>query len=200
MALTDTVILLAGLVEMQLPDRTVRWTDGGFVDWGADRFEAEDPDFGTIESVESVAEAVSDEAPAGRLTLLPTSVAAADDLFRTDAQGSRIRFWLGEVDRSSGALAGDPELLFDGLVDSITLRLGRQGRHVDVEFMAAAERLFMTREGNVLSSRFHNVAWPGEKGFDHCTGVPGGVAWGTRDPADGTVHFGGLFGALRGGG
>lgn len=196
MALSDTVILLCGLIAIELPGRTVRLTDGGFVDWSGDMFTSEDADFGAIESVEAVSEAVSDEAPGGRLTLLPKSVAAAGDLFRTDAQGAPIRFWMAEIDRATGLLLGDPELLFDGLIDSITLRSGKQGRQVDVEFMAAAERLFMVREGNVLSTRFHNVAWPGEKGFDHCTGAQAGVPWGVPDPGRGTTFFsGGMFGS-----
>lgn len=183
MALDNEVLLLAGLIEIVLPDRTVRLCDGGFVNWPAKGlFTAQDESLGTIESVEAVAEAISDEAPAGRLTLLPASLAEADELFRSDAQGSPIRFWLAEVNRSTGALVGTPELMFDGLIDTMTVRLGRGGRWVDIEFMALAEKLFMVREGNVLSTRFHQTAWPGEQGFDFCTGAGVTVPWGVSDP------------------
>jgi hypothetical protein len=194
MALTDKLIMLCGLVEIVLPDQTIRLTDGGFLDWPARGFfDAEDDTFGVIESVEPVGEAISDEAPGGRITLLPKSIAAAGDLFRSDAQGSPIRFWLAEVDRSTGLLFGTPELLFDGVIDTLSMRIGRQGRHVDIEFMAAAERLFMVREGNVLSARFHETAWPGEKGFDFCTGAGTQVPWGVPDPGRGVVPFFGRF-------
>lgn len=194
MPFTGTVICLVGLIEIVLPGHTIRLTDGGFVDWDGNMFTAEDATFGAIESVEAVNEAVSDEAPGGRLTLLPPKLAAAGDLFRTDAQGAPIRFWMGEVDTAAGLLVGDPELMFDGLIDSMSLKVGRNGRQVDVEFMAAAEKLFMIREGNVLSTRFHQLAWPGEKGFDHCTGVQGGVPWGVPDPARGSQPIGdGIF-------
>jgi hypothetical protein len=188
-AFSGVSIVLAGLIEIALPGGTVRLTDGGFVDWDGDMFTAEDAVFGAIESVEPVSEGISDEAPAGRLTLLPPKLAAASDLFRTDAQGSPIRFWMAEVDRATGLLVGDPELMFDGLIDSMSVRSGKDGRQVDIEFMAAAEKLFMIREGNVLSTRFHQLAWPGEKGFDHCTGVQGGVPWGTPDPARGSSGY-----------
>lgn len=192
MAFTDTVLLLAGLVEIELPARTVRLCDGGFVDWPArGMFTAEDEDFGTVDTVEPVGEAISDQAPGGRLTLLPPSLTDAATLFLPTAQGSPIRFWFAEVDAATGLLVGTPELVFDGMVDQISLKTERQGRRVEIEFMAAAEKLFMVREGNVLSPRFHKLAWPGELGFDHATGVPGLVPWGVAGPR-GTSGTGGV--------
>jgi hypothetical protein len=197
MSLADRVVLLVGLCEMVLPDRTVLLTDGGFLDWPAKGlFTAKDDEFGAIESLEYSGEAVSDEAPGGRLTLLPPGIVVAGDLFRSDVQGSAMRFWLAVADRDTGLLVGDPELLFDGLIDTISLRLGREGRFVDVEFMANAERLFFVREGNVLSSRFHELAWPGEKGFDHTTGSSVQTPWGVADQGRGSV-FGGIIGRVR---
>lgn len=199
MALTDEVIQLKGLIEIVLPSRTIRLTDGGFLYWGANKFTDQDEDFGTIESVEAVSETVSDEAPGGRLTLLPPGVAAAADLFQPDAQGAPIRAWLAEVDRATGLLVGTPEMLFDGMIDTLTVSSGRQGRRVEIEFMSNAERLFMIREGNVLSSRFHNVAYPAEKGFDHATGAGIQVPWGVPGPGRSALgnlpFFGDMFAA-----
>lgn len=190
MALTDTVLLLAGLIEIELPVRTIRLCDGGFVDWPArGMFTSEDEDFGTVDTVEPVGEAISDQAPGGKLTLLPPSLTDAADLFLPTAQGSPIRFWLGEVNAATGLIVGTPELIFDGLVDQISLKTERPGRRVEIEFMAAAEKLFMVREGNVLSPRFHKLAWPGELGFDHATGVPGLVPWGVSGPGRGTTDM-----------
>lgn len=187
MALTDTVILLVGLIEIVLPTRTVRLCDGGFVNWPAKgMFTSEDQDLGTVESVEPVSEAVSDQAPGGKLTLLPPVLVEAAALFQASIQGQPIRFWLGEVNPTTGLIVGTPELIFDGLIDTIALKTERQSRRVEIEFMAASEKLFMVREGNVLSTRFHQQAWPGELGFDHCTGVPGLVPWGTSGPGRGT--------------
>jgi hypothetical protein len=202
--LTSRILLLAGLVEMELPSRTVRLCDGGFVNWsGHGLFTASDDDFGTIDSVEAVSEAVSDEAPAARLTLLPTSTADAGDLFQSNAQGKPIRFYLAEVDRETGLLVGTPELLFHGMLDFMTLTVGKGTRRVDVEFVAAAERLFFVREGNVLSPRFHQDAWPGEKGFNHATGAAIQVPWGVNGPPRGSTYTGsssGYSGGFFGGG
>lgn len=196
MAFEGKEITIAGLAKIELPGHTIQLCDGAFVVWGADTYTAKDSVFGTIESVEPVSEAISDEAPGGRLTLLPPDLSDAGDLFRSDAQGSTIRFWIAEVDAADSSVIGTPELLFHGLVDTLGLRIGRQGRSVDVELMAAAERLFMIREGNVLSSRFHNLAWAGEKGFDHATGAGATVAWGVPDPGR-SSFMGGLIGRIR---
>ena len=194
MALNSSVLLLAGLVEMQLPSRTVRICDGGFVQWGANLFTSSDSAFGTIESVEAISEGLGDEAPGARLTLLPVSTANAADLFQSNAQGKPIKFWLAEVNRATGAVVGTPELLFWGMIDSMGIYLGKSSRRVEVEFVAASERLFMIREGNVLTSRFHQDAFPGELGFDHCTGNGIQVPWGTVGPARGSGVSQRLFG------
>ena len=47
------VVTLAGLVEITLPDATLRFCDGAFVKWDADLFEAEDADFGVIGTMDS---------------------------------------------------------------------------------------------------------------------------------------------------
>jgi len=198
MALNAPVLLLAGLVEMQLASRTVRLCDGGFVNWpSVGLFTSSDSKFGTIESLEAISEGLGDEAPGARMTLLPVSTALASDLFQSNAQGRPIKFWLAEIDRQTGAVVGTPELMFWGMVDFMTLRVGKSARAVEVDFVAASERLFLIREGNVLTTRFHQEAWPGEKGFDHCTGSGINVPWGVNGPSRGTWIFGGLAG--RGG-
>lgn len=196
--LTDRVILLAGLCEIALPDVTVRLSDGGFVDWPArGMFTSADATFGTIDSIEAPAETVGDEAPGGRVTLLPPKLADAADLFRTDAQGSPVTFWLVQVDRDTGLMIGDPLAQYSLAIDTMTVRAGPQGRFVDAELMSGAERNFMTREGNVLSSTFHNRAWPGEKGFDFTTGAAVQVPWGVPDPSRGGWLFGVGGGGFR---
>jgi len=194
MALTSPVVLLAGLVEMQLASRTVRLCDGGFVNWpGVGLFTSSDSAFGTIESVEGISEGVGDQAPGARMTLLPKSTADASDLFQSNAQGRPIRFWLAEVDRLSGLLVGTPELMFWGMIDSMGITLGKQSRKVEVEFIAASERLFMVREGNVLTPRFHWDAWPGENGFNHATGNATQVPWGVTGPPRGSIYTSGVW-------
>lgn len=196
MALTDNVIWLSGLCEITLPARTIRLCDGAFVVWGGNTYTSEDADFGTIESVDQVAESISDEAPSGKLTMLPPSVADAADLFQPDAQGSPMRFWLAEIDPATGTVVGTPENLFSGFLNTLNLKVGKTRRAVEIEFMSEAERLFWTKEGNVLSSRFHKSVWAGELGLDFATSAQLAVPWGVAGPGRGTTSYGGGGGGL----
>lgn len=191
MAFTDPVFTLAGLIEIVLPSRTVRLCDGGFIDWSGNLFTSQDDVFGTIESVSSVNENIGDEAPMGQLTLLPPDIVAAADLFQPDAQGSAMRFWMAEVNPATGLLLGTPELQFSGFLDTLTLRAAKGSRKVEISFIAEAERLFWTKEGNVLTPRFHSTVWPGELGLDFATGVQLAVPWGIAGPGRGTLSMGG---------
>jgi hypothetical protein len=197
MAFDGNVLTLAGLLKIELPDHTIRLTDGGVVWWEGEKYAAEDDQFGTLAGAEAVTEQVNDEAPAGKLMLMPPSGITAADLFQPESQGSPVRFWLAQIDPETGLIVGTPELTFDGQIDSLTLRVGADELAVEIEFTSAAERLFMVREGNVLSPRFHALAWPGEKGFDHATDVQQAVPWGVNGQPRNLVQ--GLIGALFGG-
>jgi len=201
MAFEGQVITLAGLVEVELPGHSLRLSDGGFLDWpGRGLFTSADPAFGVLDSVEAVTEAAGDEAPAGRLTLLPPEGASAASLFQPQAGGSPLRAWLAEVDPETGTIIGSPEMLMNGMVDAVELGIDAGGRSVELDFASAAERLFMISEGNVLSPAFHKSVWPGELGFDHATGAVLAVPWGVPGPPRGATGAEGAAGGGSGGG
>ena len=195
MALTDIFVTLAWLATFELPGGTLRYSDGGVVTWGADTFTATDDTFGTIGSVEPAEEGSGDQMPSETLTFLPASTAAAATLSSPTYQMSPLRFWLAEVDPATGEVVGTPDLVADRLLDTTTLRSGKSEeggyRYLDVGMISTAERLFLTNEGNSLTSRFHKSVWPGEQGFDNATGVGLQVAWGVKSPPRGTVAIGG---------
>lgn len=195
-------VMITGLAKIELPEQEIRLCDGGFVYFDAEKYESADTDFGAIQSVDTIEERTGDEAPGGSLTFLPSSTAAAATLSNPSYQGARIRFWLGRVNAQTGLLEGTPDLVFDGELDTTTLRVGRSTRALDMSFMSIAERLFNIREGNVLSSRFHQSVWPGELGFNNTTGIGTVVAWGVEaPPSRGTSYSsggGGVFGAIGG--
>jgi hypothetical protein len=204
MALSDAKIMLAGLAEIVLPSKTLRLCDGGFIYWDGDKYQSSDDEFGTIESVDAVEERSGDEAPAGSLTFLPASTSAAATLSQPTFQGSPMRFWMAEVNEATGEVVGTPELLFDGELDTTTLRLSRGSRLLEMGFISVAERLFRVNEGNVLSTRFHQSIWAGELGFDNATGISTTVAWGVAGPPRGSTApsggGGGFSGDFGGGG
>lgn len=177
------IATLAGLVKIELPEATLRICDGAFVKWDAETFEASDPDFGTIGSMEPVEEGVGDEIPALRMTFLPNSTASAAALSQPEYQGCRVRMWIAEVDIDTNQVVGDPSLEFDGQADSTDLIIGKGTRELEMDVVSAAERLFVINEGNTLSPRFHKLLYPGELGQDNAIGVGVGVAWGTALPA-----------------
>lgn len=193
-------IAMVGLLEIVHPAATIRLCDGGFLDWpGRGLFVARDTTFGTLGSVEPAGEAVGDEAPAGRFSLLVPDVSAAISLARADAQGAPVRMWMAEADPDAATLEGTPELLFDGMIDTITLQLARGSAEVGIEYVSSAERLFMIKEGNVLSDPFHQLAWPGETGFSQCTGSVTAVPWGVNGPPRGSINTGaGTVGGVSG--
>lgn len=181
MAFTGRVIHPVALMEIALPERTVRLCDGGFIWWGDDKFASVDEDFGTVKAAESFEEKTGDEAPGGKVTFLPKATTAAA-LSHPSFQGSRMRFWLGEYDPATGHVVGTPDLTADLAIDTVTLKRTKGGREVDVEFESAAKLLFLVMRGNALSDRFHQLCYPGELGMANATGMPRSTAWG----ADGT--------------
>jgi hypothetical protein len=188
------IIHMVGLMKITLPLTTIRLCDGGHMWWGADKYTSDDATYGAVGGLEAVDERISDEAPATRITLLPPSVTTAADLFLTNAQSSPVEMWLGEYDPATGAVTGTPEKVFSGRIDAVNLRIGKTERAVEIDIVSEAERLFMNREGNVLSTRFHQTAWPGELGFEHATGAQVAVPWGVAGPGRGAgIPFFGSF-------
>lgn len=201
MPFTGPVITVAGLLEITLPTKTIRLCDGAWVDWPAvGRFETIDEDFGTIHGVDAVTESIGDEAIGGTITLLPPSITGTADLFMPTAQGGPIRGWQAEVDIATNEVVGTPTLLFAVQVDIATVVSSKSERLLNVEFIDAAEKLWMIKEGNVLSPRWHKAIWAGETGLDAATGSPVAVPWGITGPGRGTTVIGSSPNALGGGG
>jgi len=174
-------VLLAGLVRIDLPGRPpVLLCDGGFVPWGADTYLSADPTFGTVGSFEAPEEGVGDVLPAGTLTMLPASAAAAIDLSSPAYQGARVRLWIAELDEATGQLIGQPDPQADWIVDRTVLKAKRGERSLDIDCVALAQRLLIRVEGNTLSSAFHSSIFPGERGHDNATGLEVTFAWGAN--------------------
>ena len=188
------IVTLAGLVKIEIPSSTIRLCDGGFVIWSAETFASADDAFGAIGELASLSEGVGDEVPALGITFLPKSTASAASLSNGAWQGSRVRFWIAEVNQATAAVVGTPTLMFDGQIDSTELVVGRGTRELRMDVVSRAERLFVINEGNTLSPRFHKMIYPGELGHDNASGSIT-VAWGTAQPVFSAAYTtGGGFG------
>jgi hypothetical protein len=181
-----------GLVKIELRGGpVVRLCDGGFVTFAGELYQSSDDSFGTIGALEPISEGVGDEAPAFRMTFYPKDTTAAAVLSSPGYQGSRIRFWIGEVDEATGTMIGTPGQLVEAMTDATTLTVGRGTRSLQMDCVATAERLFLKNEGNSLSSRFHRSIFANEAGMDNATGVQVAVAWGVSGPPRGSTYGGG---------
>jgi hypothetical protein len=84
-------------------------------------------------------------------------------------------------------------------VDVATVVNSKDSRQLNIEFVDAAEKLWMIKEANVLSPRWHKSIWPGETGLDAVTGSPVSVPWGITGPARGSIYIGSSGGGFVGG-
>ena len=195
MAFTGNFITIVGLAKIVLPSRTIRLCDGGIVTWAAtgETYTGADAVYGAIGGMDVPQESLGNEAPGGRLTLLPPSITGASDLFAANAQGSSVKFWIGEVNTATGAITGTPQLMFDGFVDTMLITASRSGRTVEIDFMSAAERLFYVAEGNVLSPRYQKALFPGELGLDYASNAQTSVAWGVAGEQRGSAFSSSIF-------
>ena len=188
---------LTGLLKITLPTYTVLLCDGGFIAYAGETYRSSDPVFGTIASVDGLAEGQGDEIPALDLVLHPPGTTAAGELSKPGYQRSRVQFWIAEYDYDSGQVIGTPDLMFDGQIDQTSLRVGST-RELAMAVVSNAERLFELDIGNTLSPTFHTSVWPGELGHDNATGLSVPVAWGVEGPSRGVGGGGG--GGGKGGG
>lgn len=187
---------IIGLLEIALPDSTVRLCDGGFIVFGGQTYRSADATFGTIAGVEPMSEGIGEEVPALELTLLPDDSAAPEDLSQPGFQKSIVRFWIGEFDPDTGLIDGTPDLMFHGQIDQTTLSVSKGRRELAMTIVSTVERLFLRNRGNSLNPRFHKSVWPGETGHDNATGLTTPVAWGVESAggANGSSRGGGSFG------
>lgn len=185
------IIRLAGFLKWETGAGDVRICDGGTLVFDGESYVSRHPIFGAITGFMTLIEGVGDEAPAGTLTFAPAADAAPVAINSPLLQGTRIRMWIGEIDRDTGLLVGDPDQMLDSIVDVTRLKLGRGKKELEVDIVSRAERLFLLNEGNVLSGEFHRSIYPGELGLNNAIGVPMTVAWGVAGAPRGTSSYSG---------
>lgn len=183
-------VALTGLLTIELPEATLRFTDGGFIEYGGETYRAKDDTFGTIQSVQPLSEGVGDSVPALSITLLPPDTSAVAELAKPGHQTSQVQFVLAEYDVDAGTI-NSADVLFTGQIDQSVLTVGKGKRELSMSVVSLAERLFEGNTGNSLNPTFHKSVWPGETGHDNATGLAVPVAWGVERPGGGGSTYGG---------
>lgn len=190
-------VILGALVRVDLPDHTAYLTDGGYVVVSSQGYSSEDSVLGVVDTFQALTEGVGDEAPAGVLSFLPPDGVASSALIDPTSQGARVRVSIVEVDPDTGEPVDDPEQLADWIIDSPEMVFTEEGRRLDLNCVANAERLFQVNQGNCLSPTFHQRIYPGETGLRNASGVSRTVAWAVNSPPRGTTSgMGGSDGGL----
>lgn len=174
---------LIGLVKIEFPDGAALLCDAGLMEFASEVYSEADPVWGSIGGIDPLSEGVGDEVPSLQLTLLPPTATTPGQIDQPGMQASRARFWVGEYGLETGALVGEPDLLFDGQIDQCSLEFTRDERRVAMSVVSTAERLFERNSGNSLTPVFHKSIWPGELGHDNATGLSIPVAWGAASPS-----------------
>lgn len=172
---------LAGLIKIELPSRTLRFSDGGVLRYGGDVYKSDDDVFGTIGQFQTMEEGVGDMVPEISMTLLPPDSTAPIEISQPGNQTSRVTFYIVEFDADTHVpITGD--VFFTGQVDQTVLTDGEETYELNVSIVSLAERLFEGSIGNFLSSTWHKSVWAGELGHDNGTGLSKSVAWGVESP------------------
>lgn len=185
-------IAMTGLVKIELPDRTLRFCDGGFFVYEGETYRSKDSLFGTIGRLQSMTESVGDTVPAITMTLLPPDTSSVVDILKPGNQTARARFIIAEYDAETGLIT-DANVEFDGQLDQTVYTVGAQRKEVGATIVSLAERLFERNIGNTMNPQWHKSNFPGERGHDNATGLSRSAAWGTEAP-------GGAGGGGSGGG
>jgi hypothetical protein len=176
--------LLFGALEINFPAYDLRLLDGSAeIVMDGNKFTGRDDTFGTIGAIKLPKDGVGDQAPTISLTLLPPTSTAAASLGSAAMQGSRVRIWLGVLDRTTGIPVPDPLLLFDGEIDVPTLKWSVRRREVEYRVVSVFDKFFDLEEGIRLSDSSHQTYFPGELGLAFVTGVAEPVFWGMDRPS-----------------
>lgn len=181
-----------GLIRFDLPAATiVRLSEGAEIKWGSDTFRPRHAVYGAIGSVDSLAEGVGNEVPAGQIELLPPSTTSAATLLAPGMQKSRVQAWMATVDLNTGTVTGTPVTLFFGFLDQARLTRAVNALSLKLSIVSLLEQLFELNIGNGLNPSFHKSVWPGETGEDQATGLVLQDAWGVESPQGQSGGFGG---------
>lgn len=179
-ALEAPAVTEVHLATITLPDATIRWTDGGSVVWGADLYAETDATWGALSSVEEIEDGVTGSATVCSLSINapPDSLA---DWTAPEVQGSLVTVHLGAVDRETGLLIGEPELLIRCELDQPRLAVGG-GATLIYDCITEEARMLEPNEDQRQTDSFHQSVWPGEKHYEFVSDVRRKIWWRADSP------------------
>lgn len=198
--------VLAHLVRIELPDKTIRLVDGsGYVSWGSEVFTGRDSEFGSIAGFGDFLETEGTESPRQEISLLVPNNAALSTLTSPAVQGSTVSIYAATIARDTGAIIGAPDARFIGQIDDANVNFGKNGSILTIELSTVWELLFDNNEGN----RWNDTYWTylygsNARAFDGVVNVSKRMYWGYFGPKNssggsyggGSGSIGGDFGSI----
>lgn len=174
--LKEQAIRVFTAVQMALPAAgpypayTLNLIDGAgfvtfFVNGVSTTFSGEDSLFGVLGTISAISEAVATEAPRVTITVFPPTSDAVGQLNQPLYQGAPVKIWFGLVNETTGAVIGQPELLFSGRLDTAKTTAQPNARVVELDVASVFERLFVAQEGDRLTDRWLQSIYPGATGL-----------------------------------
>lgn len=183
----DLIVALGGaaptpilLVTVTLSGATVRWTDGGFAVWDSDTYSSEDATYGVLGAVGEIEDGADGQATVCDLTILCDATAMALWI-DPEEQGSLVTVHLGALNRTTGVLIGEPELLFRGELDQPRIGSGPSQTLV-YDCITEEARMLEPNEEQRLTDSFQQSVWPGDLGNEYITDVEKKIYWRANDP------------------
>lgn len=173
--------MIVHLVTVDLPVRTIRWTDGGFVRWAGHTYLARDPDYGALDSIGTIVDGIEEDGEPVPLSIIPPDLASLADLAAADAQGGWVTIHLGAIDRATGVLIGQPYQLFVGELDQPRLS-SDEGRVLEYDVLPVDARGLEVNDEQRQTHAFRQMVWPGELGDEHATEGTKETYWREDDP------------------
>lgn len=149
-------------------------------------FTGQDANFGSIDTIGTIAESVATEAPSISLTLLSPTIGQISD---PRYQGAPVRIWIGSVDDNTGNVIGSPERRYKGWLDTAVTSHGMNSQKTTLNIASVWDRLFISSEGFRLNAARHRQLFPGEGGLDNAVEASGQIPWGVEGAVSSVVSY-----------
>lgn len=183
--LSSDVIVPINLFRADLPGFTLRaWTGVGDLTALSQTFEGT----GDLLSINALEGSTNQLSPRLVATLTGVDATLTSELVEYAAQGSRIYLWYGLLNSETGALVADPQLIFDGRIDTATVQSGQQAS-IEVECIGGLEYAARRSQRKRTSGDQESI-WAGDLFFEFA-GQDGSLPWGNENAGNRGAASGG---------
>jgi hypothetical protein len=182
-------------IKIALEDGPIRLFDGsGNIRLFDEVYAGQDSLFGTLDTLDTIQEAVAEEAPTVSIGLQVSSTVGMAKLLLPQNQGALVSIYFSVIDYATATAIGQPELLWKGRIDTGKIKTSANRQDVEIMTTSAFDRLFTVEEGARLNPVWHKKIWPNETGLDFNVAGLADPMWGAEGATGGGSYGGGSYG------